>query len=201
VALISISDARSFLDIPASASVDEAELQDFIDAASAVAEFYVGDIVGGTWTEVHDGGDAAIYTRHTPIKTVTSLTEYVGSITYTLTNQPLGSSVDAWGYTIDDPQAGRIVRRSASGMAWRFVPGSGNVRITYTSGVATIPTNVRLGVEFIVRHLYDSQRGAQPVSPLAGVSDTTSMIPGITYAIPNRAIEMFKATPRMPVIG
>jgi hypothetical protein len=200
VDLITVDEAKQFLNITTSAN--DSELQDFIDAATIVAEFYVGEILGGTYTEQHDGGDASIYTRHTPILSVTSLTEYVGSITYPLTNQPLGSSVDSWGYTIDDPQAGRIIRRSASGMAWRFVPGKGNVTITYTTGVTgTPPANVVKGAEFIVRHLWTSQRGPQPLPVLAGNDDSTSMVPGVGYAIPNRAIELFQATPKMPVIG
>lgn len=200
--LITVVDAKQFLGIPSTDTSDDDELQDFIDAASAVAEFFAGDLVGGTWTEQHDGGDPTIYVRHTPILSVTSLTEYIGSITYTLTNQPLGHSTDAWGYTIDDPMSGKIVRRSASGLAWRFVPGTGNVTITYTSGVPGVPpANIRKGVEFIVAHLWSSQRGPQPLPVYAGSDDGTSMVPGIGYAIPNRAIEMFKVTPRLPVIG
>lgn len=197
--LILLQDAKDFLNI--TSTTYDAELQDFIDAASAVAEFYTGDLLGDTYTEVHDGGDSAIYTRHTPIKTVTMLTEYVGSITYTLTNQPLGQSVDAWGYTIDDPQAGRIVRRSASGIVWRFVPGVGNVSVTYTTGVAVVPAQVKKAVEFIVRHLWDSQRGAQPRPVAGGDDDGTTSVPGVGYAIPNRAIELLETVPRMPVIG
>lgn len=200
--LITVADAKAFLNMSPTSTVDDDELQDFIEAASAAAEFYVGDFSGGTYTEQHDGGDASIYTRHTPIRSVSSLTEYVGSITYTLTAQPLGQSVDAWGYTIDDAQAGRIVRRSASGMAWRFAPGKGNVTITYTSGVVGVaPANVRKGVEFIVRHLWSSQRGPQPRPVFGGNDDSSSMVPGVGYAIPNRAIEMFQSSPKMPVIG
>ena len=197
--ILSLTDAKDFLRLRGTSTADDDRLQDFLVAAQAVAEFYVGDIVGGTYTETHDGGDAAIYTRHTPIQTVTSLTEYVGSITYTLTNQPLGHSVDAWGYTIDDPEAGRIVRRSASGMAWRFVPGSGNVTITYTTGRAAIPGQVITAVEFIVQHLWTTQRGAMPMN--ANPGDGESMVPGIGYAIPNRAIELLETVPRMPVFG
>lgn len=195
--LISLFDAKDFLRIKG--NNDDDRLQEFIEAASAVAEFYSGDLLPKTYTEVHDGGDASIYTRHIPILSVTTLTEYIGSITYTLTNQPLGHSVDSWGYTVDDPQAGRIVRRSASGMAWRFVPGSGNVSVTYTAGMSTIPVQVLAAVEFIVQHLWVTRRGAMPMNPEP--SDGESMVPGVGYAVPNRAIEMLETIPRMPVIG
>lgn len=195
--LIDVSDAKDFLRIKS--STDDAKLLDFIDAASNVAQFYCGDLLPQTYTETHDGGGQAIYVRHTPLASVVSLTEYIGSITYTLTNQPLGSSVDAWGYTIEDPDAGRIVRRSASGLAWRFVPGVGNVSITYTTGVAQIPAQVIKGVEFIIRHLWSTQRGTMPPNPDA--AEVTSQVPGVQYAIPTRAIEMFETAPRMPVIG
>jgi hypothetical protein len=196
-ALITVDDAHRFLRL--TTTKDDDKLVDFIDAASNVAQFYCGDLLPQTYTEVHDGGDSAIYVRHTPLASVTSLTEYIGSITYTLTNQPLGQSVSAWGYTIDDAEAGRIVRRTASGLVWRFVPGVGNVTVTYTSGVATIPAQVLMGVEFIVRHLWDTQRGAMPLPNQS--ADTTSQVPGVGYAIPDRAIEMFETVPRMPVFG
>lgn len=194
--LITLAEAKAFLRLKT--ATDDDKLMDFIDAASSVAQFYCGDLLPQTYTETHDGGDQAIYVRHTPIVSVSSLTEYVGSITYTLTNQPLGQSVNAWGYTIDDPAAGRIVRRTASGLVWRFVPGVGNVTVTYTTGVASIPVQVRLGVEFIVRHLWQTQRGAMP-SPQD--ADTTSQVPGVNYAIPDRAIEMFESVPRPPVFS
>lgn len=200
MAILSLTEAKDFLRIRGTSAADDDRLQDFLLAAEAVAEFYAGDLVGGTYTEGHDGGDVAIYTRHTPIQSVTSLTEYIGSIVYTLTNQPLGRSVDAWGYTIDDPEAGRIVRRSASGMTWRFVPGQGNVSITYTTGRAAIPPQVVTAVEFIVQHLWQTQRGAMPMGG-SGAGDGESMVPGVGYAIPNRAIEMLETVPRMPVIG
>lgn len=197
--LIQLDEAKSFLNIPTSDVTEDETIASFIDAASNVAQFYCGDLLPTTYTEVHDGGGAAIYTRHTPVLSVTTLTEYIGSITYTLTNQPLGSSTNAWGYTIDDPPAGRIVRRSASGIAWRFVPGLGNVSITYTAGMTEIPEQVYAGISFIVKHLFESQRGA--ASMPAQFSDTMSPVPGTGYAIPNRAIEMFQTVPRMPVIG
>ena len=201
MALITLQEAKSFLRFKDTTgpSPDDDKLTEVIDAASAVAEFYCGDLTAATYTEVHDGGGPAIYTRHTPVVSVMSLTEYIGSITYTLTNQPLGQSVDAWGYTIDDPEAGRIVRRSASGIAWRFVPGVGNVSITYSTGRVPPPAQVTLGVKLVVKHLWDSQRGAMPMAQEAG--DGESLVPGLGYAVPNRAIELFQTVPRTPVIG
>ncbi|MCU1617190.1 MAG: hypothetical protein JWO98_4730 [Frankiales bacterium] len=194
---VTLEDVKDFLRIPSTDTASDDKLVEHLDAAWAAAEFYCGDLSTGTYTEVHDGGGQAIYTRHTPVASVISLTEYIGSITYTLTNQPLGSSVDAWGYTIDDPDVGRIVRRSASGIAWRFVPGVGNVRIAYTTGRAVVPAQVTLGVKIVVQHLWETQR----VPGVRGASADTSPIPGLGYAIPNRAIELFQTVPRMPVIG
>ncbi|MGZ4617174.1 MAG: head-tail connector protein [Frankiaceae bacterium] len=195
--LITLADAKDFLKITSSNS--DARIQGFVDTANEVAQFYCGDLLSKSYTEYHDGGDRAIYTRHTPVQSVTSLSEYVGSITYTLTNQPLGQSVDAWGYTIDDPAAGRIVRRTASGLVWRFAPGVGNVTITYTTGVAAVPPQVMTAVEIIVKHLWATQRGAMPLPPQE--SDTESVVPGLGYAIPNRAIELLETVPRTPVVG
>jgi hypothetical protein len=195
--VISLDDAKTYLRITNTNSDDKLRL--YLEAASEVVEFYRGDMIRRTYTEVYSGGDPTIYVRHTPLLSVTTLTEYVGSITYTLTNQPLGASVDAWGYTIDDLPSGRIVRRSASGLVWRFVPGVGNVTITYTTGVAVIPATVRIAAMMILEHLWENQRGPMP-SPVAQAGNETT-VPGINYAIPLEAIELLESTSRNPVIA
>lgn len=194
--LISVDDAKRFLRIRGDA--DDDKLREFVAAASAVATYYCGDLLPQTYTEAHDGGDEAIWLRHTPVQSISSLSEYLGNITYTLTNQPLGQSVDSWGYTLDDPAAGRVVRRSASGLVWRFAPGVQNVRVTYKTGTGMVPPQVRKGVEFVIRHLWATQRG--PMPPAAD-PDSEQTVPGIGYAIPNRAIELFETAPRLPVVA
>jgi hypothetical protein len=195
--IIDLDTAKSQLRITSANS--DTKLQMYVDAVAEVVQFYCGDLVGAQYTEVHDGGDPAIYLRHTPVKSIINVTEYIGNIVYTLTNQPPGASVDAWGYSLDDPESGRLVRRTASGMAFRFVPGYGNVNVTYTTGVATIPAAVRLAAGMIIDQLWQSQRGPQPLPLQAGEGDV--VVPGVNYAIPMEAVELLKSAARMPVIG
>lgn len=148
----------------------DAELAGYVDAVTRVIERRVGDITNATYTETHDGGDVSIYLRHRPVVSVASITEVVGSVTYTLTLQPPGSSTDAWGFSLDDPANGKIVRRSAAGQPWRFTAGVGNITVTYTAGRAGVPlANMRLAALQLIQHMWSAtQRGNSSGRPVPG---------------------------------
>src|SRR2546430_16633512 len=104
------------------AGTNDTELQGFIDAATPIVEDMVGHVIQVTITgEIHDGGDTSIVLRHKPVLSVTTLTEIIGFVPYTLTNQPVGSPVDNYGYSIDDPYGGLVVRRSSGSTPFPFL--------------------------------------------------------------------------------
>ena len=189
-ALVTIPDVVAELNLP-STPADTTELQGFIDAATGVVEDYVGHVVNVSVTEVHDGGDVSIWLRETPVVSVQSITEVIGLIPYTLTEQPVGSPVDNFGYTLDDPASGMVVRRSAGSSPFPFFDNVGNVTVTYTAGRASVPANVRLGTLELIRHMYE--RGQQGMRPAYGAPADEAYGPTPAgYLVPNRVKELLQ---------
>jgi hypothetical protein len=75
---------------------------------------------------------------------------------------------------------------------------AGSYRVTYSVGRPTVPAAVRLGILIVAGHLWETQRGAAPVGPLA--TDDTFATPGAGFAVPNRAVELL-APYRQPSIA
>lgn len=172
-------------------SNDDAELLAFIEAASDEVARIVGDVLPTTYTESHNGGAHQIILRHTPVLSITSLTENWGPQTYTLTNQPVGQSADPYGYSIDNPEAGVVTRRTSSSLPYPFYPGVGNVLVTYVAGRPTVPFGVQAAVKIIAAHLWETQHGVGGGRPNV-YGEPVDVTPGMGYAIPNRAIELLR---------
>lgn len=145
------------------------EIQGFIDTAVGIIEGFAGPIVQRTITgEKHDGGDVSIFCQHPPVISVQSLTELIALVPFTLTNQPVGSSTDNYGYSIDDAKTGHIVRRAAGSIAIPFSSGNGlggyqggigTVSITYTAGSVYPEAKVRFAVKEAVKILWRQTHG------------------------------------------
>jgi hypothetical protein len=156
MALITLQEAKDFLNITASTS--DSELTAFTEAASSM--WLARGLPGGPTarTETYDGGASRIALRHTPVVSVTSIAEAVGNISYPLTEQPLGQGgTSAYGFTYD-PWTGVVVRRTA-GAATLFADGIDNVSVVYTAGYATVPEDIKHAIKLLTKHLWDTQRG------------------------------------------
>jgi hypothetical protein len=193
--LVTLADVRAELNL--TDNTEDVELLRLIETAGQIIQFDpdngVGPVVPTTYTESLDGGDHVIYTRHAPVLSVTSLQEFYGSQSWTLTLQPYGSSVDAYGYSIDDPYMGRIVRRTINGSLYTFPPGTGNIIITYIAGQANVPANIRKGVLELVRFMYRTQQGG------GNPRNIDDFGPG--FLMPNRVIEALRPSKRPPAIA
>lgn len=183
---VSLAEVKQHLQMDLTKTTNDVELQRFIDAAETAIGHRVGPLTPITVTETHDGGDASIYLRKLPVGSVTTVTEVVGNIIYTLTNQPPGQSVDAWGYTVNST-TGRVIRRTASGQPYRFVPGMENVTVTYQAGWATLPDDLVAAVKELVRHLWKTQRGNNSGRP--GFEDEPVVV-GAFSSWPERVVEL-----------
>ncbi len=195
--VIGLDEAKEQLSITSN-KADE-ELRTWLGATTEVIEHYVGDVVARTHTEVHNGGGVHIATFHAPIISVTSLTEYIGNMVYTLTNQPPGQSVSPYGFSVDNPSGGIITRRTVGSYPMAFMPGIGNIAITYTAGRLSVPYAVQGAARLIVQHLWTTRRGAMPL-PSPGGGDV-SVVPGIGYAVPTKAVELLERYQRQPGIA
>lgn len=135
--------------ISKSDTVDDVELGGFVDAITGVVESITGPINSVAVTDTFSPCEASrVYLRRVPVLAVTSVKEYRGSTTYTLTNQPVGSATDVYGYSLDDASYGVVVRRSVASVE---VPFGDIVVVTYTAGYATVPANVRLAALELIR--------------------------------------------------
>lgn len=197
--LVDLASVKAHLNIPAADTTNDDELQGFIDAAGDIARDVVGPIVPEDHTEWHNGGSPTITLDWLPVASVQSVTEYVAASTFPLTEQPLGSSVGSYEYTVDLP-LGQITRR-AVGDAVRFPAGTKNVRVMYTSGSGTIPATVRLGALELIRHLWQlTQQGGRTRFGGAGLDGESAGVP-TGFALPQRVLELWQPFKRPPGIA
>jgi uncharacterized phiE125 gp8 family phage protein len=172
--VVTLAEAKAQLNITDSSA--DTELPVFIEAATAAVEDYVGAVVARQVTEVRDGGRAVLLLKHVPVLSVTSVTED-------------GTVLDASAYQVDT-DAGALTRVSGSA-AVPFLPGVGNVQITYQAGrvatTADVPGRYKMAALIIVQHLWETQRPAAAGPFSQGADDYD---PRYSYSIPRRALEL-----------
>ncbi|MFF2009169.1 hypothetical protein ACFVWY_08860 [Streptomyces sp. NPDC058195] len=173
-AILSLADARQHLNL--TSTRDDAEVQFWNAATTRAVEYYVGPVVPRTFVEQHDVRDAAaVVLLRTPVIAVTA----VDSVASGASAYPVdGLSVD--------PATGELFRLDGGRMA-------GRLRITYRAGRTAVTENVSAGARIILEHLWLTQRGAR--GGLAGGGQdysVTEPIPGLGYAVPNRALHLLE---------
>lgn len=183
--IITLQDAKDQLNITSSTS--DPELQFFVSAASASVSQRLGSVAGSpVRDETYDGGSPTIMLRSTPVASVSSVTESFGSsIVYTLTNQPLGTGFDAYGYTVD--LVSGLLTRRASGVAVPFAYGIRNVHVVYVAGYSTVPADIQQALRLLVQHMWETQRGS---SRRPGQNTADEYDPRGSYAWPRRVEEL-----------
>ena len=82
-----------------------------------------------------------------------------------------------------DPVTGAVTRKSGGQML-------GPLQVVYRAGRPVISANILAGAQLILQHLWRTNAG--PGRPQRGMDDydVTEPIPGLGYAIPNRAVQM-----------
>lgn len=176
-------------------TVDDTELQGFVEAITAVVESITGPIAATSYTESIDGGESTIALRHLPVVSVTSITEYQGNNAVTLTEAttPAGAT-SGLNYSLDKA-TGVITRLSGPGWAYPFFVGTRNIVVTYTAGYATAPANVRLAALELIRENWTQSKngGRRPQT------DDGYTING--WFVPNRVHELLRPNAQIPGIG
>lgn len=162
MSFIALDEAKAFLNI--SSNANDNELQEFIDAATAAWVSRVGPLDGSpVFDEWYDGGGPVIALRHTPVQSVTSITEaYSDTLAYTLVSDPLDGtgSGGAYGYSAD--LARGIITRRTAGTATSFAPGIRNVHVVYVAGYPAngVPSDIRYAVKALLKQMWETQRGS-----------------------------------------
>lgn len=199
--IVTLADVQQHLGVTG----DGARLQTFIDGLTSALEFVAGPVIPRTITgEVHNGGVDHIMLRVTPVLSVDAVSEYLGLTDYPLSSQPLGATSSMWGYSLDDPSTGLVVRRSSVGMPMPFLGGPRMISVDYTAGRATVPANIKLAMLALVQENYNPlTQGGRPAFRDSGMAlDDMSggqMIRG--FLVPNYVKEMLGADQALPGIA
>lgn len=167
--LISLVEAYQAINDPTSATAGTGAHDDvfeqWITGISQRVVALCGDVVNRTYTdEAYDGGEAVIALRHTPVSSVTSVTEYSGTVSQALTAETNASKPNH-GYQLvtNGKHLAELHRRSGDADG-RFAAGRGNVVVTYVSGraatTATVPPKFKLAAASILRRLWHREGAA-----------------------------------------
>jgi hypothetical protein len=183
--IVGLDEVKNHLNIPLTDTTLDDELRSFIDSSSDLAESYVGQVLGRrTFTsELYDGGTEFIRIRNPKAISITSVYE----------NDVLVSPSQ---YVLD--YTGQRLYRIGSGTLYAtnsygyWTQGMNNVSITYVAGYVNPPMAAKQGVLEIIRHLWQTQRGAINVMSRTNSGDELYSTP--TYSLPRRAMELLDPT-------
>jgi hypothetical protein len=198
--IVSLSDAKRFLNIPTTNTTDDEELREYIESATNVIEFWrnetivrrtivdQADTVGFTdpvynsgYNYGYDAGGAArnISLTHNPVISLTEVKRVDNTYTWNLASLDLDSD--------------RGVVTVLNGPLFY-----GLISLTYVAGYSLIPANYTLAAKIIIGHLWSTQRQPSIGGGVFG-NQTDSTPSGFGFAIPNRAAELLGGQP--PVLA
>ncbi|WP_405924856.1 hypothetical protein [Streptomyces sp. NBC_00035] len=170
--VLPLADAKGLLKKKGDAS-DDSLVRFWNESTTRAVEYFVGPVVVRTVSEGHYVGLAnAIALRKTPALELVSMTSLLsGGVTYDVADLVLDGSL------------GIVIRRDGGRIY-------GPVRMVYRAGRIVIPANILGASQLILQHLWRTLAG--PGRPQRGVDDydVTEPIPGLGYAIPNRAVQL-----------
>lgn len=161
--LMSLSDAKDALNIPATVTTSDDELMLYIAAATDYVENITGPLLsatGRTWTA--DGGRSSVL-----------LPEKATAITSVTVDGTATTDYTA------DLRAGIVYAGTGSAAGYdTFDYGRANVVVTYTVGGSTVPPAAVLAARELVRYWWQtSQQGGRPAFGGAGDSPTEPFFP------------------------
>jgi hypothetical protein len=170
-ALMSLATAKKHL--KKTDTVDDDEIRDWIEACTRAVEQFVGPVVKRTVTE-----DVRFRCAHELALTQIPAVELT-SVTTLVTG---GTSYDVADLHLDAETG--IVTRLDGGLLY------GPLRFTYVVGRTIVSANIRGAARIILQHLWRTRQG--PGRPQRGVDDydVTEPLPGLGFAIPNRAVQL-----------
>lgn len=180
IGIVGYQEVLEYLNIPA-ASADENEVRRFIDAATDLAETYVGQVLGRrTFTnELYDGGTDFIRIRNPKAISIISVYENGALV------QPSGYALDYTGQRLYRVGSSTLYATNSYGY---WTGGFNNVKVSYVAGYVNPPMSAKQGVLEIIRHLWQTQRGAMNVMNRQLNGDELYTSP--TYSLPRRAMEL-----------
>jgi hypothetical protein len=182
VSVLSLPDAKDHLNIARANTQYDALIQIWLDTIESEIERAIGGPVitraVSERVEATDGG-RALPLRKRPVVAITSITSLMA-----------GQAIDISDVEVD-PNA-NIARHR---LGWPFLAGGFGppvLTVAYTAGLGTsVPAQVSAAARIILDHLWAIQRGPS-ARPSAGGEDVSQVF-GMSFAIPNRALELLGA--------
>jgi hypothetical protein len=173
-AFVSLEEAKAYTNLFDTA--DDAELEAYLEWACTLAERIADtDFARKTVTaETHSvsGSTCSIQLRRRPVLSVTTVTE-------------AGATLSASGYALDS-RWGTLYRQAGSYTDTTWSTGRNVVAVTYVVGYAIIPPEVRQATLQILEHLWQNQRGGNPLAGgFRGADEFPN--PGANWNVPNKA--------------
>ncbi len=178
--VFSLADAKNHLKLINDTSQDEA-VRRWIGATTKCVEWFVGPVAPRTVTEDHNMRQAeALVLRKLPALELTTVAAVLDG----------GTSYDVDDLDLNGDDG--IVRRKSGGCLY------GPLRVTYRAGRLVVDENISTAAELILQHLWRTRLG--PGRPQRGGDDfdVTEPIPGLGYAIPNRAMQLLNPDDTSP---
>lgn len=167
--VMSLASVKEHLNIPTTNTTDDEELRDWLESVTRLIESKAGEVTRKSFTERHNGG-GSLWLRHPPVLSVTTIAPWLSA----------GTTYAAADVRATD--SGRVELLSGGCFS------GGPFAVTYVAGRAIVPANIIGAAKIILKHLWETQRGASAL-PLQA-ADEMSIVPGFGFAVPNRALEL-----------
>lgn len=189
--IFGLDDAKESLRMTSGDTSNDNKLRDYIGAVTNVIESLYGAVVQRTITEQRVGGTDTLSLFVRPVVSITSVTEYIGGVIYTLSQASSPSACTSFSYTFD-PTKGSITRRNAAGLHIIFID---EVWVTYVAGSVVIPDNVLMASRELLRFWWQVGQEGRSSARNQATEETVTVV---GYAVPRRIVEMLASTPQAP---
>jgi hypothetical protein len=190
--ILSLAEAKDILQLTGTTDFD-ARIQGWNGSATNVVEYMCGPVVQQVVTETIPARGTVVTLAKPPVIALTSWTQ-------------VPPELAATGITVANPPS-PMLRTRLYGIEWPLEqlycdPRRGIVTHTsglpffycayiwrYTAGRPVIPFAIYEAAKIILEHLYQVYRGGVNAQDVAS-GESTTVLPGFGFAIPNRAIEL-----------
>lgn len=173
---VSLTDVKAHLNMTGSGN--DTELQRFIDAAETAIGHRVGPLTPESRVEKHNGGSSVIVLRSPRAVSLTSIA-YADGSTY--------SSSD---YDLDTDTG--VLYLAYGGTYSRYPGGQRNVTVAYQAGWSSLPADLVQAVKELVRHLWETQRGAATGARPGFADEDSAALAGSFSSWPIRVRELLE---------
>lgn len=181
-ALMSLATAKQHL--KKTDTADDDEIRDWIEACTRAVEQFVGPVVMRSVTEdVRFKAATSLALTQIPAVQLVSVTSLVTGAT-----APDLSALHL------DGETGIVTRLDGAALY-------GPLQFVYVAGRSIVGANIRGASRIILQHLWRTRQG--PGRPQRGTDDydVTEPLPGLGFAIPNRAVQLLDPDRLPPAVG